>query len=196
MLTLKVLNQTQTRAMYPWIKNNFPDDERRPLAMMLRLMRAGLYEVLGFYDGATPVGYALSILPKNNPTVLLDYLVVDDHLRGHGYGAVILSMLQEYYAPRADAILIESEHPSQAPDPQMAQRRVRFYQRSGAVELPFRVQLWGVDYTIFALPTHDSLPDGAWPETILDVYRQTLPPEFFQTKVRLIRQEASESSKR
>ena len=193
MLTMLILNEVQTRDMYSWIRDNFPDDERRPLQMMLKLMQKGLYEVIGFYNGEIPVGYALSILPKNNPAVLLDYLVVDEWQRGHGLGAKILTMLRIHYASRAAAILIESENPQGAPDSNMAVRRMHFYQRAGGVQLPFRVLLWGVDYTIFALPTGETLPEGHWDEVILEIYRQTLPAVFFRTRVSLIPDKSNES---
>ena len=194
MPTMLILNEAQTRDMYPWIRDNFPDDERRPLQMMLKLMQRGLYEVIGFYNGEIPVGYALSILPKNNPAVLLDYLVVDERQRGHGLGAMMLSMLRNHYASRAEAILIESENPQGAPDSNMAIRRMHFYQRAGGVQLPFRVLLWGVDYTIFALPTRETLSEAHWDEVILGIYRQTLPAVFFRTRVSLISAENSEDN--
>lgn len=186
MLTLQVLNEAQTRDMYPWIRDNFPADECRPLRMMLKLMKRGLYEAIGFYDDGQPVGYALSLLPQGNPSVLLDYLVVDAAQRGRGIGSIILSMLRTYYAPRADAILIESEHPASAPDQAVAARRIRFYQRTGAILFPFRVLLFGVDYAILALPTGKELPAKDWSGIILDVYHQTLPALFYASQVHLI----------
>lgn len=187
MLTLRVLHEAQVRGMYSWIESSFPADECRPLQMMLRLMRKGLYEVLDFSDGNGPVGYALSLLPKDSRAVLLDYLVVADHMRGQGIGSAMLAMLREYYAPHADAILIESEHPAQAPDALLARRRFGFYTRAGAVLLPFRVLLFGVDYAIFALPTAATLPGADWSSILLGIYRQTLPARFYATQVRLLR---------
>lgn len=186
MLTLRVLDEDGLRAMYPWIKAAFPADERRPLRMMLSLMRRGLYEAVGLYDGALPVGGALCILPGDNRAILLDYLVVDQGQRERGLGSEMLRLLRTHYAGRADALLIESEHPDSAPDPDMARRRFRFYARAGAMALEFRVLLFGVDYAIFALPTGDALPQRDWSATLLDTYRQTLPPVFYATQVKLV----------
>lgn len=187
MLTLRVLDEAGLRAMYPWIEEAFPDDERRPLRMMLSLMRRGLYEAIALYDEETPVGGALCILPRASRAVLVDYLVVEPPQRGRGLGSALLALLRTHYAGRADALLIESEHPDRAPDPAMARRRFLFYGRAGAVPLDFRVLLFGVDYAIFALPTGDSLAKGDWSAALLDTYRQSLPPVFYATQVRLIR---------
>ena len=186
MLTLHKLDCEQTRQMYSWIEAAFPEDERRPLFMMLQLMERGLYEVLAFCEEDVPVGYALTMLPRNSRAVLLDYLVVDKNLRSKGYGSVILAMLRTHYADRADAVIIESEYPAGAPEPAVASRRMGFYARAGAETLSFRVLLWGVDYSLLALPTASSLPPADWQAVILDIYRQTLPPVFFAAHVRLI----------
>lgn len=192
MLTLRALAEDELPGMYPWIKANFPDDERRPLAMMRRLLRRGLYEVLALEEAGTPVAYALSLLPKDSRAVLLDYLVVDPARRGQGLGGTVLTMLRDWYAARADAIFIESEAPATAPDPVMAARRIRFYERTGAVLLPFHVLLFGVDYAMLALPTGPSLKENDWAAILLDIYRQTLPPLFYATQVKLLSSRVNE----
>ena len=186
MLTIRPLDAAGLRAVYPLIESSFPADECRPLRMMLSLMRRGLYEPLGVYAAEQLVGCALSLLPEGLPCVLLDYLAVVPDRRGQGLGGELLTLLRAWYAPRAACILIESEYPEHAPDGATAGRRLRFYERAGAVRLPQRVLLFGVDYAMLALPTGTALPEVSWPEVMLGVYRQTLPPGFFASQVKML----------
>lgn len=61
---------------------------------------------------------------------LLDYLCVSADHRNRGIGALLLSMLLEQEPDLT--IFGESELPSHAPDPVMAEHRLGFYARNGA----------------------------------------------------------------
>lgn len=188
MLTLRALDEAQTRLLYEHqMTRDFPPDELRPLSAILSMRRAGQYDALGAYDSGELVGYALSYCPKEGSILLLDYLAVEPHARSRGVGSAMLSLLQSYYAPRADALLIECERPKAARDEAEARRRIRFYQRGGAELTRVRIWLFEVQYSILVLPCVETPQGEDWAEEILSMYRQMLSPRLFERNVRLIR---------
>ncbi len=189
MLTLRAMGEAQARLLYDHqMKRDFPADELRPLSAILSMRRAGLYDVLGAYDGGELVGYALTYCPREGGVLLLDYLAVEPHARSRGVGSAMLSLLRSHYAPRAGALLIECERPTAARDEAEARRRIRFYQRGGAELTRVRVCLFEVQYSILVLPCGETAnEEGDWAEKNLTMYRQMLSPRLFERNVRLIR---------
>ncbi|MDO5377259.1 MAG: GNAT family N-acetyltransferase [Clostridia bacterium] len=188
MLTLRALGEAQTRLLYEHqLARDFPPSELRPLSAILSMRRAGLYDVLGAYDGGEMVGYALLYCPKEGGVLLLDYLAVEPHARSRGIGTTMLSLLKDHYAPRADALLIECERPKAARDEAEARRRIRFYLLGGAELTRVRIWLFEVQYSILVLPCSQTPRSEDWAEAILSMYRQMLSPRLFAQNVRLIR---------
>ena len=76
MLTLRPLTDTQTRLLYGHqMRRDFPESELKPLDSVLRMKRAGVYDVLGAHDGGTMIAYALVYRPRQGRVLLLDYLI-------------------------------------------------------------------------------------------------------------------------
>ena len=190
MLTLRPLSDAQTRLLYGHqMRRDFPESELKPLASILQMKHAGVYDVLGAHDGGTMVAYALVYRPAQGRVLLLDYLAVEPEVRGRGTGAALLGALRAYYAAAADVLLIECERPKAAPDERQARGRIRFYERCGAHLTSARVWLFEVEYSIMALPCADAVPTAGrdWAKEILSLYRQMLEPEAYARNVRLIR---------
>lgn len=190
MLTLRPLTDTQTRLLYAHqMRRDFPESELKPLESILRMKRAGVYDVLGAHDGGTMIAYALVYRPRQGRVLLLDYLAVEPVCRGRGAGAALLGALRGYYAAAADVLLIECERPKAAPDEKQARGRIRFYERCGARLTSTRVWLFEVEYSIMALPCTQEIPTEGrdWAKEILSLYRQMLEPEAYARNVRLIR---------
>ena len=190
MLTLRPLSDAQTRLLYSHqMRRDFPESELKPLASILRMKAAGVYDVLGAHEGGTMVAYALVYHPRQGRVLLLDYLAVEPERRGRGVGTALMGALKAYYEKMADVLLIECERPKAAPDERQARKRIRFYEGSGARLTSARVWLFEVEYSIMALPCAEAaLPEGAdWAQSILSLYRQMLEPEAYARNVRLIR---------
>ena len=190
MLTLRPLTDTQTRLLYGHqMRRDFPESELKPLDSVLRMKRAGVYDVLGAHDGGTMIAYALVYRPRQGRVLLLDYLAVEPSCRGRGVGAALLDALRSYYTGAAEVLLIECERPKAAPDEKQARGRIRFYERCGARLTSARVWLFEVEYSIMALPcAQAAIPgDRDWAGEILSLYRQMLEPEAYARNVRLIR---------
>lgn len=190
MLTLRPLSDAQMRLLYGHqMRRDFPESELKPLASILRMRHAGVYDVLGAHDGGTMVAYALVYHPIEGRVLLLDYLAVEPECRGRGIGTALLDALKAYYAGQADVLLIECERPKAAPDEKQARKRIRFYEGSGARLTSARVWLFEVEYSIMALPCGGAaFPEETdWAQAILSLYRQMLEPDAYARSVRLIR---------
>ena len=188
MLNLKVLNEAEIAALYEAsMRRDFPPSELKSLSAILNMLRRNSYDVLGAYDGESLLAYALMYRPQEGRIVLLDYLAVEPEWRNRGIGSMLLHQLQEYYRETADVLMVECERPKAAPDEAEARKRIRFYTKAGAKLTSARIFLFGVEYSIMALPCADSLVERDWAEQMLMLYRQMLPEELYEQNVRLIR---------
>ena len=189
MLILKLLHDAQIGALYAsGMRRDFPPSELKSLASILKMKHRGMYDVLGAYreDGEL-AAYALVYRPAIGRAVLLDYLAVEPAYRHAGVGSLLLAQLRAHYAAVADVLLIECERPKAAPDETQARERIRFYTKAGAQLTSVRILLFGVEYSILALPCTEGLPPLDWAQTMLALYRQMLPEALFNRNVRLIR---------
>ena len=188
MLTLRTLDDAQVRMLYEQrMRRDFPASELKHLSSILNMCEKGVYDVLGAYQGDVLAAYALMYRDDAARVVLLDYLAVDEPLRGRGIGSKLLAQLKEYYAGSSDVLLIECERPKAAPDETEARRRISFYTHAGAVLTQVRIWLFEVEYSILALPCGECLPQRDWAQQMLSLYQQMLPKTLYERNVRLIR---------
>ena len=178
-MELRVLNELELKNLYMTdAHRDFPESELKPWDVVEKLYREGNYEPLGFYEGDTLMAYALQVVRENGKSVLLDYLAVTPQYRDRGIGSSVLRLLCEYYRGRAEYIVIESEHPDEAPDNAAALRRLDFYKRAGGILTDTRVRLFDVLFLIYILPCSDSI--SAVPAEELErIYRVTVPAELY-----------------
>lgn len=149
-IELHKMNQKEITDIYESrMRYDFPVTELKPLENMIDMMERGVYECLLVSENSEPVGYALVLILNDFPYGLLDYLGVFSEKRNQGYGSRILSALADYYKDRK--LIIESEYPKDAPDEQMAERRIGFYQRNGAVKTGVESRIYGVHFVNFIL---------------------------------------------
>lgn len=154
-----------TRIYESRMRYDFPVQELKPLESIIEMMERGVYESLSVSDGHEQVGYALVLLIKESPYGLLDYLGIFSEARNRGYGGSVLSALSEHYGDRT--LIIESEYPKDAPDERIAERRLCFYRRNGAMDTGVESMVYGAHYINFILPCGNSTagnnaaPDGA-----------------------------------
>lgn len=188
MLNLKAMNEAEITALYESsMRRDFPESELKSLSAILNMLRRDSYDVLGAYDGNQLIAYALVYRPREGRIALIDYLAVEPDSRNRGVGSMLLRQLRRYYCEAADVLMIECERPKAAPDEAEARKRIRFYSQSGAKLTNARILLFGVEYSIMALPCTDSLVECDWAEQMLTLYRQMLPKELYEQNVRLIR---------
>ena len=132
---------------------DFPAAELKPFSAVREMMQAGIYEplVLEEEDGRL-LAYAWQVLLPGRRSALLDYFAVRSDLRGGGIGTRALHALADHYRDRLDDLILECEHPDEAPDRAVAKRRIAFYLRAGACATRIESRVFGVRYNILTLP--------------------------------------------
>lgn len=182
-LELRILNELELKNLYTnEAHRDFPESELKPLDVVEKLYREGNYEPIGFFENGKLMAYALQVVREKGKSVLLDYLAVTPEFRDCGIGSEVLRALQEYYSGKTEFIVIESEHPSEAPDKAAALRRLEFYKRAGAILTDTQVRLFDILFLIFALPCKnaENIDISAEMESI---YRVTVPTELYDDVV-------------
>ena len=86
-LTLPEVREIYRKRM----KNDFPGNELKSLAMIEKVFREGRYLCYGVREGADILAYAFFVLTED--LYLLDYFAVKKDLRGSGIGSGFLKAL-------------------------------------------------------------------------------------------------------
>ena len=181
-MKLQKLSPDQVRRIYnERMLVDFPDNERKPLTMILKALSQGSYECLGLFDDQRLVGYTFLVKGEND--YLVDYLAVYPEQRNKGVGGELLHLLKEGFRD-ADNIVIEVEDPDNAEEEAEKETRTRrksFYMRNGCEDTGLKVECFGVIFQILTLgsPSCDHLL-----ELYLSFYRKMLPKAMFEKNVR------------
>ncbi len=181
-MELRIPKPEQLRLIYDRdLKEAFPAAELKPLADMERMWREGRYRPYCLFDGEEIVGEAFLWLGRPG-WALLDHLCVAPHARNGGLGAAILKELARV---EGDTVIFgESEDPEDAPDPEMARRRLGFYARNGLRTAGYDTAMFGVHYKTLYLASRE-VDDGALMEEHRFIYQNTFSPEKYRRYVRI-----------
>ena len=95
----------------------------------------------------------------------------------------MLKELAAYYAPRKQSLIIECEHPAEAPEPAVARRRIGFYLRAGAHAAAMESRLFGVRYQIYSLPAGGLAKDEEIHCDLQELYRTMVPEPYYRGNV-------------
>lgn len=163
---------------------DFPAAELKPFSAVREMMQAGIYEplVLEEADGRL-LAYAWQVLLPGRRSALLDYFAVRSDLRGGGIGTRALHALADHYRDRLDDLILECEHPDEAPDRAAAKRRIAFYLRAGACATRIESRVFGVRYNILTLPCGGHETDAVVSRELKDLYRMMVPEPYYRGNV-------------
>ena len=163
---------------------DFPAAELKPFSAVREMMQAGIYEplVLEEEDGRL-LAYAWQVLLPGRRSALLDYFAVRSDLRGGGIGTRALHALADHYRDRLDDLILECEHPDEAPDRAVAERRIAFYLRAGACATRIESRVFGVRYNIMTLPCGGHETDDVVRRELKDLYRMMVPEPYYRGNV-------------
>ena len=88
-MNVKILTKQQVEFIYKTsMMFDFPDDERKPLSMILEAMDKGVYECLGLMEEEEILGYAFFY--KMDKDYLFDFLAMTRDNRNKGYGLSLI----------------------------------------------------------------------------------------------------------
>lgn len=186
-LQLRQLSGEQVREVYYHrMKEDFPASELKPLEMIEKCIKRGIYSCLGLFEGQKLAGYVYLI--QLNRIYFADYLAVVPEFRGKGYGTRMLGLLGECLTD-ADLIFGEAEVPDCAENESeriTRKRRVRFYLRAGLINTGIRVQCFGVPFVILMYPPKKRVTMDEVQKRYLDIYRLILPQDLFEANIRIL----------
>ncbi|MCI2047773.1 MAG: GNAT family N-acetyltransferase [Faecalibacterium sp.] len=153
----RILTETELDVMYgPQLGRDFGPAELRPKERTLALARRRCYRPWGVFDEGRLVAYLFIADAGATGPVLLDYFAVEPAYREHGLGAKLLHDLSEM---EQRPVLIESEWPARAPDPELARRRLAFYTRCGAVRTPYYDRAFSGWFYVYILSSKEITPE-------------------------------------
>ena len=184
-MEIRILDEAAAEKVYQeHMLRDFPEDELKPFASIRQMLRSGIYEPLAVWDDTGHmVAYAWQAVLPGCKNALIDYYAVLPGLRGGGVGSSVLAALAAYYAPRIGTLIIECEHPSEAPDPAIARRRIGFYLRAGARATAMESRVFGVKYQIFALPCGTDPGDAEINRDLKTIYKTMVPEPYYRGNV-------------
>lgn len=163
---------------------DFPAAELKPFTAIREMLQAGIYEPLALYGSSGDLqAYAFQVLLPGERAALLDYFAVRGDLRGGGIGTRALQALAAHYRDRLDDLIIECEHPDEAPDKGVAERRIAFYLRAGACATRLESRVFGVRYSILSLPCGGHREDAVIGRQLKDLYRMMVPEPYYRGNV-------------
>jgi ribosomal protein S18 acetylase RimI-like enzyme len=113
----------------------FPPEERVPVEEHLRELRPDSDAALLAAEDEAGNLLGLARYDLYEHAAYLYYLAVDEAVRSLGLGSLIYQEILRRLgdtAPQLTGMVFEVEHPDHAADPDLARRRIRFYQRLGA----------------------------------------------------------------
>lgn len=192
MMEFRLASREQVAMVYERdLKPSFPPSELKPLANIQDMCRAGCYRPWCLFEGEEIAGECFLWLGRPG-WALLDYLCVAEERRNGGEGARMLRQLRQ--AEPETVILVESEAPVHAPDPVMAERRLRFYARNGLRTAGYDTDIFGAHYKTLYL-WREPLPDERLMEENRFIYQNRFPKEKYDRYVRIPRDPAAEPGK-
>lgn len=156
-LHVKALEQNNLKefdGFYAIYSTSFPLSEQKSRDALLAMQDASFYTIYLAYNDEKIVGFCIMYHPHNDDFFLLEYMAVDERLRGMGLGSTLLksSIEQLFKTHGTRALLIEIDSPEKSSNEQeIREKRELFYRRLGALKIdPF-------DY-ILALQSSEEAP--------------------------------------
>lgn len=168
---IRNLKKCELKKIYKeYLKNDFPDNERKPYAEIERYSFSDKGDAVGYFINDELIGYATVMFVGNR--IMLDYFAILKDKRGKGIGTTFLRELKEYYT-NYQYIAIEAEYNNSL----QALKRIEFYKRAGCINTNIYLKLYFVDYVILIL----GKIEGDKRAEIMNLYKD-LYPDFIGTK--------------
>ncbi len=144
---IDLLQYAAPRGLRQWVdvyklyQKAFPESEKKPFWLILKMFRKGTSDVWRFTRDGKFAGLIITINGEDH--ILLDYLAVEKSRRGTGIGTEILRLMRCHYTGKGVFLEIESVY--DACDNQNQRiRRKHFYEKCGMTSMEVFVWLFGV----------------------------------------------------
>lgn len=184
-MNLKKLNNEEIENIYnEHMITDFSEDELKPLEVIQRLIKKGIYICYGFYDGEELSAYAFLVTSKSY--LLIDYYAVCSVCRDMGIGSKFLNIIKEHFN-NYNGIILEVEKIEDAPDEEekiIRSRRINFYKRNGMIMTNISVLLFGVNFSIMCL-CNTELSDLNIGEALINIYKEIVSSKLYSKYVKV-----------
>ncbi|EMC43326.1 GNAT family N-acetyltransferase [Streptococcus mutans] len=158
-------------------KEAFPDEERVPLAELLRYSSEEFSHFFAFYDGDEFVGFAFAVY--NAKVFYISFFAIMPHLRSHGYGSQIIAKLTDFYQR---TMVLEVERLDEPCD-NLEQRKSRmaFYLSNGFQSSHAYLEYEGLSFEIlYNGPFFDE-------EAYCDIFHKIQKKDYFEFEIKYSR---------
>jgi GNAT superfamily N-acetyltransferase len=143
-LHVKALEQNDSKefdGFYAIYSTSFPLCEQKSRDALFAMQHASFYTIFLAYNDEKIVGFCIMYHPHDDDFFLLEYMAVDERLRGIGLGSTLLqsSIDQLFKTHGTRALLIEIDSPEKSSaEQEIREKREVFYRRLGALKIdPF-----------------------------------------------------------
>ena len=137
--------------VYKLYQKAFPDSEKKPFWLIIKMFRKGTSDVWRFARDGKFSGLIITINGEKH--VLLDYLAVEESQRGTGIGTEILQLMRKAYAGKGVFLEIESVY-EDCDNKAQRVRRKHFYEKCGMTSMEVFVWLFGVKMELMGFDCH------------------------------------------
>ena len=129
---------------------SFPEIERKPFEMLLKLRKKGKARLLVIHDEKTREAVGLSFFLQRRDMLLYDDFAIEKQFQSRGYGAAVLRAVEKQFP---DARIFGEVEPldPKAPNNEQRKRRLAFYLRNGMKESGIIVDLFGCELQLMYL---------------------------------------------
>lgn len=188
MLEIKQLQVEEVREIYKnHLVHDFPPEEVKPLALIEKLMKQGVYPCYGLYEEQNLVSYAFFCKKPGGTCILIDFLAVIEKYRSYGYGSKFLDILKRELKEYG-GIIFEVESGKSAVGAEelnICQRRIDFYHRNGVRDTKYSCHYFGVDMNIMYLPLETDLEDEVIYSELDNIYHVMHNKEVYEENIKL-----------
>ncbi len=145
---IEAFNQNRLNNIHDLYIEAFPAAERKSFDLLLKTRDKGHAEILSIENDHNDF-LGLAITAQHNDLVLLDYFAISANQRCSGIGSKVFQLLKQRYADKRFFLEIERTD-IVADNLQQRQKRKAFYLKNGMQNVPFLVDLLGVEMEILS----------------------------------------------
>ncbi|TCK98058.1 acetyltransferase (GNAT) family protein [Natranaerovirga hydrolytica] len=121
-------NVNDLEDLYVSFCNNFPENERKSLNHLRKLIITGHYNLLLLNNNDNNrMGYAFIYVSEKQKTLWLDYIVIETPYQGKGLGSIFFNEIINFFGRQYIAMFMEVEIPNGKDKVQ--ERRLKYYER-------------------------------------------------------------------
>lgn len=142
------LDKNRLKKIQDLYNEAFPQAERKAFDLLLKTRDNGHAEILSVENENNDF-LGLAITAQYQDMVLLDYFAISPHLRSAGIGSKVFQLLTQRYADRRFFLEIERADVT-ANNQLQRKKRKAFYLKNGMQNVPFTVNLCGIEMEILA----------------------------------------------